>query len=130
MGRLIALLYLIFVSSAACADAAAFADELIGIPLLAWAVAALIALVGGVTRIISQRSRVPPAIEISPGPIAWALWVSLIGGCIGFFGGLGVDASPPFVAILVFAGAVAGTAAIDAIKDRLIAFLSAPTSRG
>lgn len=120
------LLALLVTSVAAAADASAFSAELMAIPPPAWGLAAMIALVGGATRIISQLAHVPPTIELAAGPILRALWMSLIGGTIGFFSALGLDTSPPYVAVMVFAGSVAGSAAVDAIRDRLISVISRP----
>lgn len=111
-------------TEAAAADARAFSDELTSIPMLAWGLATMIALVGGFTRIISQLAHVPPTIELAPGPILRALWMSLMGGSIGFFVALGLDTSPPYVAVLVFAGAVAGSAAVDAVREWLPSVLT------
>jgi hypothetical protein len=129
MGRLIGWIAL-FVCAPACADAETFATELSAIPHLAWAVAVAIAIVGGVTRILMQLSKKPPAIEMRPAPIAYAMWMSLLGGLVFFFAGLGIGANPPFLAILVFAGALAGTAGLDAIKDRVLKGVSASKEGG
>ena len=120
----------LLLAGSAHADATEFATGLHAIPVEAWALATAIALVGGATRVISLLSKVPPAIELAPAPILSALWLSLLGGLLGFFGGLGLDASPPYLVILVFAGAVAGTAAIDAIRDRVLSVLQTPTDKG
>ena len=113
MGYLIALLLAVRAASAAAADAQEFADTMLAIPVIAWAIAFGAGLLGGVISIISKLAKVPPAIDLRPLTVSISLMWSLVAGALGFLASLALNLAAPAIPIVVFACAVTGKPVID-----------------
>ena len=109
MRHLTALWLLLWIGGAHAATGEEFATTMLAIPPLAWILALAAAVLGGVIRIISERNKSPPAIELSPGAIGGSMFWSIVAGAIGFLAALAIPALPPTaIPLMVFGCAVVG----------------------
>ena len=100
-------------------DAGAFADGTMAIPLLAWVIAAVVAIFGGATSVLMRLANIPPTITLSTLAVGQAMWMSLMSGAVGFLSGLIVDAATPMMILMIFGSALGGTRIIEALVDQM-----------